>query len=297
MKNAKPLALVGVIGAALIGTALLLARGPATAASPTSATSTTVAPVPGPVAAEGRVVAYPGAEVKVGFERVGRLVRVAVQEGQAVRKGDLLAEFEVDELRASLAEARARVAEALAEERLAVLNVDRQQRLVEQGVVAVHDRDKATRDIDIARARRETAKATVTRLEAQLRKSYVVAPIAGHVISRSVDAGQTVEAGDHAFTLADLGRVRIEGEAHEADAGGIALGAPVVITAEGYPGRSWKGRVEEIPHSVTLRRLKPQDPSRPTDTRILAVKVAFAEPTPLKLGTTVELKITPENAR
>jgi RND family efflux transporter MFP subunit len=243
------------------------------------------------------VVAYPGAEVKVGFERVGRLVRVAVQEGQAVRKGDLLAEFVVDELRASLAEARARVAEALAEERLAVLNVDRQQRLVEQGVVAVHDRDKATRDIDIARARRETAKATVTRLEAQLRKSYVVAPIAGHVISRSVDAGQTVEAGDHAFTLADLGRVRIEGEAHEADAGGIALGAPVVITAEGYPGRSWKGRVEEIPHSVTLRRLKPQDPSRPTDTRILAVKVAFAEPTPLKLGTTVELKITPENAR
>ena len=41
---------------------------------------------------------------------------------------------------------------------------------------------------------------------------------------------------------------------------------------------------------MTLRRLKPQDPSRPTDTRILAVKVAFAEPTPLKLGTTVELR-------
>ncbi len=297
MKNAKPLAILSIVGAALVGTTVLLARGPATAASPTGAPSASVAPMPGPVAAEGRVVAYPGAEVKVGFERVGRLVRVAVQEGQAVKKGELLAEFEMDELRASLAEARARVAEAEAEERLAVLNVDRQQKLVEQGVVAVHDRDQATRDIDIARARKETAKATVTRIEAQLRKSYVVAPIAGHVISRSVDAGQTVEAGDHAFTLADLGRVRIEGEAHEADAGGIALGAPVVITAEGYPGRSWKGRVEEIPHSVTLRRLKPQDPSRPTDTRILAVKVAFAEPTPLKLGTTVELKITPENPR
>ena len=46
--------------------------------------------------------------------------------------------------------------------------------------------------------------------------------------------------------------------------------------------------MEEIPRSVTLRRLKPQDPGRPTDTRILAVKVAFAEPTPLKLGATVE---------
>jgi RND family efflux transporter MFP subunit len=236
-------------------------------------------------------VTYPGAEVKVGFERAGRLVRVLVQEGQVVKKGELMAEIESDELRASLAEARARVAETEAEERLAVLNLERRQKLVDQGILAVHDRDQATRDIDIARARRETAKATVARIEAQLRQCSVLAPISGHVIARSVDAGQTVEAGDAAFRLADLGRVRIEGEAHEADAGGVALGAPVVITAEGYPGRSWKGRVEEIPDSVTLRRLKPQDPSRPTDTRILAVKVAFAEPTPLKLGTTVELTI------
>jgi RND family efflux transporter MFP subunit len=239
-------------------------------------------------------VTYPGSEVQVGFERSGRLVRVAVQEGQAVKKGALLAELESDELRASLAEARARVAEAEAETRLAELNLERRQKLVDQGILAVHDRDQATRDIDIARARRETATATVTRIEAQLRKCSVFAPISGHVIARSVDAGQTVETGDPAFRLADLGRVRIEGEAHEADAGAIVLGAPVTITAEGYPGRSWEGRVEEIPDSVTLRRLKPQDPSRPTDTRILAVKVAFAEETPLKLGTTVELKIRPE---
>ena len=95
----------------------------------------------------------------------------------------------------------------------------------------------------------------------------------------------------HAFTVADLSRLRIEGEAHEADAGSIVLEAPVTIEADGYPGRSWKGRVEEIPDSVTLRRLKPQDPSRPTDARVLAVKVAFAEPLPLKLGTTVDLRI------
>jgi hypothetical protein len=47
---------------------------------------------------------------------------------------------------------------------------------------------------------------------------------------------------------------------------------------------------------VTPRRLKPQDPARPTDTRVLAVKVAFTEPTPLKLGATVELRIQPRDA-
>jgi RND family efflux transporter MFP subunit len=293
MRNVSKWAALGVVGLGLLGSTVIQAWGPA---SPVPAGSPAKGDLPGsavpsPVAAEGRVVAYPGAEIKVGVERAGRVVRVRVQEGDAVKKGDLLAEIESEELRAGLAESKARVHEAEAELRMAELNLDRRQKLVDQGIVAVHDRDQATRDIDIARARRETALATVARYEAQIRKSYVLAPITGHVIARRIDAGQTAEAGDAAFTLADLGRVRIEGEAHEADAGQIALGAPVVITAEGYPGKSWKGRVEEIPDAVTLRRLKPQDPSRPTDTRILAVKVAFAQPNPLKLGTTVELKI------
>jgi multidrug resistance efflux pump len=94
-------------------------------------------------------------------------------------------------------------------------------------------------------------------------------------------------------TIADLNRLRVEAEADEADAGALAKGAAVAITSEGYAGRSWSGTVEEIADSVTLRKLKPQDPSRPTDTRIVSVKVAFAERTPLKLGTTVELRIPP----
>jgi hypothetical protein len=52
-----------------------------------------------------------------------------------------------------------------------------------------------------------------------------------------------------------------------------------------------------VPDSVTLRRIKPQDPSRPTDARILAVKVAFAEPVPLRLGTTVDLRIAADSGR
>jgi len=229
--------------------------------------------------------------VRVGAERAGRLVRVLVQEGRTVRMGELLAEIESEELQAALAESRARVAEAEAEIRLAKANLERRRRLVEERILAPHDFDEATRDLETAGARRLTALATVERYLAQIGKSRIVSPIAGTVIVREVDAGQTVEAGDHAFTVADLDRLRVEGEAHEADAGAIALGAPVTITADGYPGEAWPGRVEEVPDSVTLRRLKPQDPARPTDTRVLAVKVAFAEKVPLKLGTTVELRI------
>ena len=244
------------------------------------------------VAAEGRVVTYPGSEVHVAAERGGRVVRVLVEEGQRVQKGDLLAELDSDELRAALDEARARVADAEAEIRLAEVSRRRREALVAQQVVARHDLDQATRDLEIAQARRDTAQAEAMRLLAQLRKTRIVAPLSGTVVARAVDPGETLETGAAVATLADLTRLRVEGEADEADAAALALGAPVEITAAGYPGQRWRGRIEDVAEAVSLRRIKPQDPARPTDTRVLAVKVAFAEPSPLKLGTTVELKIT-----
>jgi RND family efflux transporter MFP subunit len=277
----------GLVGAALVAATALQARGPAATPVPAAVSPAT----PRQVAAEGRVVTYPGGEVVVAAERGGRLVRVLVEEGDAVRKGDLVAEIDSDELRASLGEARARVSEAEAEARLAAANRARRESLAAQQILSSHDLDEARRDVETAEARVKTARATVARYEAQIRQTRVTAPIAGTVILRHVQGGETVESGKRVVTLADLRRLRIEAEADEADAAAVAMGALTTITADGFPGRSWKGRVEEIPDSVTLRRLKPQDPARATDTRVLAVKVAFAEPTPLKLGTTVELRI------
>ena len=59
----------------------------------------------------------------------------------------------------------------------------------------------------------------------------------------------------------------------------------------GNDGKSWRGKVEEIPDSVVGRRLKPQDPGKPGDTRVLLVKIALLEPTSLKLGQRAEIRI------
>jgi hypothetical protein len=64
-----------------------------------------------------------------------------------------------------------------------------------------------------------------------------------------------------------------------------------VVRAEGYDAAGWSGTVEEIPDTVSGRRLKPQDPGRASDTRVLLVKVKLAEATPLKLGQRVEVEI------
>ena len=243
------------------------------------------------VVAEGRVTTYPGAEVLVSSEVAGTIVKLAVAEKQHVRRGQLIAELRADDLRAELAEAAARIVETDAEIRLAEAERDRARSLYEQKVDTASRRDKAVRDLEVSEARRTTALAVATRLEAEIAKRRIVAPIDGVVIVRQVDAGESIEARAGIVTIADLAQMRIEAEVDEFDTGKLVAGSAVAVTAEGFDGERWRGTVEEIPDSVQGRRLKPQDPGKPADTRVLLVKIRLDEPTPLKLGQRVEVEI------
>ncbi|HEX4952792.1 MAG TPA: efflux RND transporter periplasmic adaptor subunit [Thermoanaerobaculia bacterium] len=285
--------LLPLLGAALVAMLVAQLRGFETARASVPAAPAQPGGEAGDsrITAEGRLVAYPGAEVTIGSDLAGTVVRLLVEEKMEVKQGQLLAELRSDDVAAELAEARARVAETEADLRLYETEVARAERLAADGVIAQQRADVARRDRDAALARRETAVAAVARLTAVLAKSRILAPISGLVTSRLVDAGETVEAGEELLTIADLRRTRVEAEVDEYDAGRMALGLSVEVSAEGFPGQTWRGVIEEIPDGVTSRRIKPQDPGRPQDTRVLLVKVALAEPTPLRLGQRVEVEI------
>ena len=257
-----------------------------------AAERTAQANAPAPrVAAEGRVVTYPGAEVVVGTDLPGTVVRLLVDELDRVKKGQPIAEIRADDLRAEVGEAKGRIAEAEADLRLAQSENARQEKLFEAGVGTAQAADKSRRDVEATEARLATQKAAVSRLSAVIAKTRIVAPIDGVVIARSADVGESLQAGDPIATIANLDRLRVEVEVDEFDAGRVHLGAPVQVTAEGHDGLAWRGRVEEVPDAVVLRRLQPQDPGRPTDTRVLRVKISLDEKTPLKLGQRVETEI------
>lgn len=242
------------------------------------------------VVAEGRVVAYPGAEVTIGTDVAGTLDSLAVQEKEQVRRGQIIAVVRADDTRAALGVARARIKEADADIRLYEAEVGRAKNLWEVEVGSKQAWEKAARDLDAARARRASAAAEVARLEALVEKTLITAPIDGVVIARHVHAGETVETGESIVTVANLGKARVEAEVDEFDSARMHLGADVQVSAEGFD-RTWRATIEEIPDAVVNRRLNPQDPAKPIDTRVLLVKVAFAEPTPLKLGQRVEVRI------
>jgi multidrug resistance efflux pump len=145
--------------------------------------------------------------------------------------------------------------------------------------------------VSAARARRDSARAAVIRLEAEASKYRILAPIDGVVIARRADPGETVAAATPLLTIADLSRLRVEAEIDEFDIPRLVPGTRVTITAEGYGAQHWEGEVEEIADIVIGRQTRPEDPSRPTDTRILPIKVKLSEPTPLKLGQRVDVQV------
>ena len=241
--------------------------------------------------AEGRLVTYPGAEVVIATELPGTILQLPVSENAAVRKGDLIAEIQSGELRASRDEAIARIEEAEAEKGFYEKEVERRRVLIARGAASDVELDTNLRRLEVSRARHRAALATRRRYDALIAKTRITSPIDGLVIARFAHPGETVEAAARLVTVADLKRVRIEAEVDEVDIGAIALGGEAVITAEGFPGRTWRGRVEEIPGVVVGRQLRPEDTARPVDTRVLLVKIALLEPTPLKLGQRIEVEI------
>jgi RND family efflux transporter MFP subunit len=244
------------------------------------------------VLAEGRVAVPPGAEITVGAELDGKLLELAVKEQDRVEAGQVLADIDVKEQRAALSEAWARVKEAGADVDFATREQKRTEQLWRGSVVAEASLDRSVHEASAATKRRSSLLAGAARISTNIAKAKVVAPISGSVTHRFADAGEMVAAGAPLVTITDLSRRRIEAEVGEFDAGRVRLGAEVTIRAEGY-GERWHGKVSEIPERVVPRALKPLDPSRPVDTRVLVVKIELTDTVPLKLGQRVEVEIAP----
>jgi RND family efflux transporter MFP subunit len=250
-----------------------------------------IADSPKRVIAEGRVVPYPGAQVVIGAETAGTISRVLVEEKTHVRKGDLLVEFKVDDLKTQVDEAEARLVEA--ENEVVRLEND-ERRLSALAASSPSSRPQLEQNhylVVAYRARRDAMKAARARLDVFVKKCRVVAPIDGVVTARFVQPGETVSMAAPLVTVVDLRRLRVEAEVDEYDVAGCTVGDHVLIRTEAYPGRNWQGAVEEVSDALVGRRIRPEDPGRPTDTRVLPVRIAFRDGNPLRLGQRVEVEI------
>ncbi len=203
------------------------------------------------------------------FSRVdGYISKIHVDKGDFVQANQLLVEIDhtdyqhaVNQARANLAAARAKVTQQEATVRNAKLTLDRMQALIKDQFVSQQDLDTAQVSFDGAVAAKESLEAQVKQMEVALAQaetnlaySYIRAPFAGYVAERNLDPGAYVSSATAStstmsrgmLSIHDIDTVRILIEVVEKDIPLIRIGQKAEVRAEAYPDRVFEGTVTRI---------------------------------------------------
>jgi membrane fusion protein, multidrug efflux system len=196
------------------------------------------------VSLPGSVLPYQQATL---YAKVGGYLRtIAVDKGDAVKAGQVLAEIEVPELLADRTK-------ALAEAEVARLDFDRLKEAQQKAPDLV-----VPQRVDEARGRFEIARASLERIDTLLRYASIVAPFDGVVTRRMVDPGAFIPAATSGsasptasvLTVMDFSRVRIQVAVPEREAAIVHKGCAVRVSPEGLPGRVFEGALSRISYAL-----------------------------------------------
>lgn len=202
--------------------------------------------------------------VEVGAEVTGRMLQVNVDANDVVKKGQVLAVIDPEQLQAAVTQSVAQVGSADASVRLgrataaeAKLALSRLRLQVGEGLATTKDLEAATASSERADANVDSAVASVTlaraalsQAQSKLNKATILSPINGIVLSRSVEPGQTVTAGFTTpvlFKLAeDLTQMRLNVDIDEADVGRVRDQLDATFTVDAYPDQTFTSRVISV---------------------------------------------------
>ena len=249
--------------------------------------------------ASGYVVAQ--RKAAVSSKSTGRLVYLGVEEGSRVKKGQILASLENEDLIASRDQAIAQVKQAEADLGTAQaelvdarLQYQRYKTLVAQDLVPKQDFDtavardaKAKAGVAAAQARIKVARAGLANTQAALEYTYIRGPFDGVVTTKYAEVGEVVapfgaaaNARAAVVTMADLNSLMVEVDVAESNLDKVRLGQPCEISLDAIPDRRFAGEVHMIvptadrTKATVLTKVKFLE----TDDRILpemSAKVAF----------------------
>lgn len=235
-------------GVAAGDTAARPGRRGADAAAPAVVTVTPEA-VEHRTAWEVRGALEPARTAGVAFILGGRLTKVLVERGDRVAEGQVLAQLDTAEVGAGVAQARAAVAAASAQVKLADDALGRLEKLTAERAVA------EAKVVEV-RLQREAAAALLAQAQAALQMASVKsgqhvlrAPMAGTVLEVPERVGEIVGPGIPMFQLADLDRLRVRGSLPGEAAGRIALGQEVPVRVRASTTLS--GRISYISPALT----------------------------------------------
>ena len=301
MRKSAKLTVAGVGALAVIGLTAFSAskRGPKAAEVKTEAVARR--DLVASVTASGQV--RPNIKVDVASDVSGRIVRLAVKEGQMVTQGQFLLQIDPEQYAASVQRAEAAVSSAQAQLSQAQANyigaqrqADRMAAIQKQNaqLVSAAELDNLRTQADVNRALVEAARHGVDQARASVRdarqalnKTTIVAPMSGKITRLVVEQGETAVPGtfnkDAAtlLTISDMSTLETRVKVDETDVARIKLGDSAVVQIDAFPDTTFVGRVTQISNSsvktaagtqaadqavdyeVTVRLVNPPQDTRP----------------------------------
>ncbi len=170
-----------------------------------------------------------------------------VDIGTPVKQGQLLAEVDTPDLDQQLAQARADLATAKANQVLSQSTEARWKNLLAKDAVSQQEYDEKAGDLAAKTSVVKAQEANVSRLVATSAFKRIVAPFDGVVTSRSTDIGQLISAGNPAeaplFTVAQVDKLRVYVQAPQSYVAQIKPGMTAKLTVPEHPGESFIAKV------------------------------------------------------
>jgi HlyD family secretion protein len=221
------------------------------------------------VTASGQV--QPQTKVDVAADISGRIVRLAVKEGQMVAKGQFLLEIDPAQYIAAVQRAEAALSASKAQEAQAKANLIQAQRNYQRSadikkanaqLVSDEQLEQLKTAAEVQQALEEAAVHAVEQADAQLRdsksslaKTTILAPMAGRVTRLAVEQGETAVPGtfnkDAAtlLTIADMSVLETKVKVDETDVARIEVGDSAIVQIDAFPDTTFLGRVTKISNS------------------------------------------------
>jgi len=176
----------------------------------------------------------------------GPVVQTYVEQGQPVKRGQLLVRLDDTSLREALLSAQSAERSARLTLDNAKVDAERQQRLETAGAVAPRDVEVAQRSLASARAGLADAQARLTAAQQQVDKASFRAPFDGLVSERPVNAGDVVQPGTAIVSVVNPSSMRLEGSVPAEQLSSLKVGTPVIFTVNGYGSQTFTGRIDRI---------------------------------------------------
>ncbi len=244
---------------------------PRPAPTPVNVALAAAGPALPPISGSGAVA--PRDEMRLSFKTSGIVRRIAVREGDEVRRGQVLAEIELGEIGAQVEQAR----EA----------ADKAQRDLERGERLHADEVISLAQLEDLRTQARVAAAQLAAARFNLGYSTIAAPRDGVVLRRYVEERELVPAGQPVLSLgASDGGYVVKAALADREVVQVRAGDPAEIRLDALPGRTLPGTVSEV--------------SRAADERsgLFPIEVRIdSTPLPLASGLVAKLSIQPMAGR